>query len=420
MKNFIIDSNVIMYDPNCIYEFEDNKVIILFEVLEELDKFVGYRGDDGSNVRSAIRTLDELRNHGHLNKGVKLENGGVVVVMLGHEHPSIPNKSSKPSKDNRLLSTAKTLKEHSDNPTIIVTKNVGLRVRADAHDIEAVDYEKDKSLYDYTGWSVLEITHEQHTRLVDEGVFYTDPPPPSANEYFRFICEGENVKLLGRHTEDGQIVRIDNKSAMKIKERNIEQAFALNALMNEDITIVTLQAKAGAGKTLLAIAAALQKTKDKKYKKIVIARPVISVGRDIGHLPGEMEEKMAPWMKPIMDNIEIIASNGRWNEDDLSKYLEISPLTYIRGRSFSNSYIIIDESQNLTPLEIKTITTRVGEGSKIVFTGDVSQIDIPTLDESSSGFTHLINKFREESLHAHVQLSKSERSITADKAAELL
>ena len=390
-------------------------------VLEELDKFVSYRGDDGNNVRTAIRTLDELRNQGHLNKGVKLENGGIVMVMIGHEHPSIPLKNTKVSKDNRLLSTAKTFLEHSENPTIIVTKNVGLRVRADAHDIMAVDYEKDKSLYDYTGWSLLNINIEQHDRLIDEGVFYiNDPDSIGANEFFRFTCEGKNVNVLGRHTEDGQIVRLDKKTAMKIKERNIEQAFALNALLNDDITVVTLQAKAGAGKTLLAVAAALQKVKDKKYKKIVIARPVISVGKDIGHLPGEMEEKMAPWMKPIMDNIEIIASNGGYTETDLAKYLEISPLAYIRGRSFSNAFIIIDEAQNLTPLEIKTIATRVGEGSKIVFTGDVSQIDIPTLDESSSGFTHLINKFKEESLHAHIQLSKSERSVTADKAAELL
>ncbi len=416
MKNFILDSNVIMHDPDCIYEFDDNNVIILFEVLEELDKFKGLHGDDGSNVRKAIRTLDKLRSKGHLNKGVKLKNKSIIKVINSLEHPSI---KSREDKDNKLLSTAKTLKEHTDNPTIIVTKNVNLRVKADAHEVDAVDYEKDKVEYSYTGWEVLDITSVQMDELINDGVFYVEPPPLVCNQYFRFTCEGENVEVLGKHTKDGQIIRIENQTMMKIASRNIEQSFAINALMDDNITTVTLQAKAGAGKTLLAISAALQKVKDKKYKKIIIARPIISVDDGIGYLPGEIEDKMEPWMKPIMDNIGIIASSG-FRESDLSKYLEISPISYIRGRSLCNAYIIIDEAQNLTPLEIKTIATRVGEDSKIVFTGDVSQIDKPTLDKSSSGFTYLINRFKNQVIHAHIQLSKSERSKTAEIAAELL
>jgi PhoH-like ATPase len=418
MKNFILDSNVIIHDPDCIFEFDDNKVIILFEVLEDLDRYKSSPHDVGNNVRKAIRTLDDLRAKGHLNKGVKLESGGMVAVMSGKEHHAIKDKHNT---DGILLSTALTLGEHNDNPVVLVTKNVNLRVKADAFEVQAVDYEKDKGLYDYTGHDIADITVEQRESLEENGYFYIDPPPPTKNEYFRFVCEGENVPILGRHTTDGLIERIDSKiTAMRVEPRNTEQCYAMDALMNDDIKFVTLQAKAGAGKTLLAICAALQKVKDKKYKKILIARPVISVGRDIGALPGDIDEKMAPWMKPIMDNIGVIANGGGQREADLTKYLEISPITYIRGRSLSNAFIIIDEAQNLTPREIKTIATRVGEGSKIVFTGDVSQIDLPTLDASSSGFTYMINKFNDQELHAHVQLSKSERSEAAEMAADLL
>jgi PhoH-like ATPase len=413
-KNYVLDTNVLIHDPKSIFEFGDNRVILTFSTLEELDKIKCAPGDIGSNARKVIRALDELRATGQLSSGVPLDNGGCLAVVP----PVVSFEVSCKSVDDAILSTAKNLAN-----SILVTKDINLRVKADVLGVIAVDYEKDKADVTYTGHRVAILSQEQVNDMVKGGACELNEDMVTENEYFMFTTEdGTHLPFIGKSSR-GAVVKIGSSPiAAGIKAKNFEQTLALDALLDRSINMVTLRAKAGSGKTLLAMAAALQRTYvDKEYKKVIVARPIVPVGDSLGFLPGTLDEKLAPWMKPIEDNLGVIKSSmSKPPKVELFQDIEVTPVAYIRGRSICNTFIIIDEAQNLTPTEIKTIVTRVGVDSKIVFTGDTSQIDKPTLDKKSSGFTYLINKFIGQRVYTHVELSRSERSELAELGANLL
>lgn len=443
MNTIVLDTNVILHDPTCFKHFTSSDIIIIFQVLEELDKFKTHKGILGHNARSAIRYLDGLRSNGNLKNGVyideEIKDGKLFVIPFIDINNSPENiMLDIKSVDNKLLSTVLSLsKENKKNPIVLITKDVNLRIKADALEINSSDYDIDHAIPNYLGYSKMILNGLEIGQMLkhkDASIPMLCNDGLSNNEFLRFEDEdGNNQPFIGQY-KDQTIFRVDSKPlALGIKGLNIEQTYALNALLDDNIKLVTISGKAGSGKTILSIAVGLQKIiRENKYEKIVITRPVIPVGADIGFLPGGIEEKMAPWITPIIDNLEIVSSiNGGKNgksktNTKLQKLIEdnnlfeVAPLSYIRGRSLQNQFILVDEAQNLSPLEVKTIITRVGHGSKIVFTGDLSQIDKLTLDKYSSGFSNIIKKFKGENLYAHIELEKTERSEIAELGADLL
>jgi PhoH-like ATPase len=434
IKNYILDTNVLLHDPNSLMSFQDNNVMIPIEVIEEIDKFKRESNDLGQNARTVSRTLDELRSKGRLSEGVKLPNNGCLkVVFLGNN--GCP-QNLRENTDNRIIALALKLKqENPDIPTIIVSKDINLRIKADALRIHAEDYETDRvRLQDlYTGTFELEVPSKVLTAFRNYGeIDLSGDEPYYPNEYCTLI-DKENPKRTSLARVDAKkkkLVAISDYSkegVWGIKPKNREQHFALDALLNDEIKLVTLMGKAGTGKTLLAMAAGLKcVAQDRQYRRLVVARPTISVGKELGFLPGTLEEKLDPWMQPIHDALELLAdlnmgSDLRRTADLMrSGTIVVEALSYIRGRSIANQYMIIDEAQNLTPLEVKTIITRVGHGTKIVFTGDPYQIDNPYVDSSSNGFNYLVSRFRKETISAHIELQRGERSELAELAANLL
>lgn len=436
-KIFVLDTNVILHDHTCIYQFQDNDIVIPITVLEELDKFK--RGNDPINfqAREFVRELDEIIGDKLFNGGIKLgSDKGKLIIETGKPFSEeIKQSFLEDIPDHRILAiTMHIAQKFPTRPCILVTKDINLRMKAKSLKIHAEDYYNDKvkdiqllnksvtELENFDDNSIEKFYHENTMPVESMGLAKT----PDINEYF--IMKSSKASVLGRY--DGglkKMVRVEKKTAYGIKPRNAEQTFSLDALFNPEIKLVALTGKAGTGKTLLALAAALEQHKN--FGQILLARPIVALSnRDLGYLPGDAQEKISPYMQPLFDNLSVIKHNYNTRSTEFQKIEEllkeekliITPLAYIRGRSLSNSYFIIDEAQNLTPHEIKTIITRAGEGTKLIFTGDLQQIDSPYLDMKSNGLAYMTEKMKNHEIFAHVNLIKGERSYLAELASDLL
>ena len=435
MKNYVLDTNVLLHDPNSVLNFKDNNVLIPIEVIEEIDRFKRESTELGQNARTFSRTLDGLRSQGHLNDGVKLSTGGCLRIIFENKNGSNPNGAGSSSVDNRILAMAlATYKNDPGTPTILVTKDINLRLKADALGLEAEDYESDRVFLTdlYTGVFEQTISPEKMARFRTEGELeLSGPGRYFPNEYCTLTEEGnpKRTALTKVDPTGTKLIPIMDcrDGVWGIKPRNREQHFAFDALLDDRVKLVTLMGKAGTGKTLMAMAAGLKRTVlDREFRRLVVARPTISMGKELGFLPGTLEEKLNPWMQPIHDALELLSDLNMGHDHrrstDLmrSGTIVVEALSYIRGRSIANQFMVIDEAQNLTPLEVKTIITRVGHGTKIIFTGDPYQIDNPYVDSSSNGFNFIISKFRQHAIAAHIELQKGERSELAELAANIL
>jgi PhoH-like ATPase len=436
-KIFVLDTNVLLHDPRAIFSFEDNDVVIPIVVIEELDKFKKGVDEIGRNARQVSRILDEHRLKGKLSLGVALEGGGNLRVELNHQSPdSLPSELIATKADNRILATALNLK-NDGLPVILVTKDTNLRIKADALGMIAEDYESDTITLDelYSGEAELLVEPGAIDDFYARGELQPADPKPFPNQFVLLKnTANESQTALARYSKQkGVLVPITpaKHGVWGITAKNKQQQFALDLLLNDDIRLVTLVGKAGTGKTLLALAAGLEKTIEARtFQRLVVSRPIFPMGKDIGFLPGDVDEKLRPWMQPIRDNLDfLVGSSGgpgrvKGKKDLQSLFdlgmIEVEPLTYIRGRSMPNQYLIVDEAQNLTPHEIKTIITRAGEGTKVVLTGDPYQIDNPYIDSSSNGLTFVVDRFKEEPIAGHITLVKGERSDLAELAATLL
>jgi PhoH-like ATPase len=438
-KNFVLDTNVLLHDPRAIFHFADNDVIIPIFVLEEIDHFKKELSERGRNAREVARRLDEFRaSGGSLSDGVNLESGGRLQVALA-SRPLPEVLRSSQSQDNNILGVALEVRDRiTDSPTILVTKDVNLRIRADALGLKAEEYDAEKIDIEelYSGNGEVEVAAAAVDQFYAEGALPIDALGNNgfyANQYL-LLRDRENASHTALGRFDGPAKRVAPIKKLRegvwgIRPRNKEQHYALDLLLNDEVKLVTLVGKAGTGKTLLAIAAGLQKVVEEGiYQKLLVSRPIFPLGKDIGFLPGDIEEKLNPWMQPIYDNIELLLGfskaekkEGRSHQEliDLG-YIEIEPLTYIRGRSIPNQFMIVDEAQNLTPHEVKTIITRVGENTKIILTGDPYQIDNPYVDASNNGLTTVVERFKGEAIAGHVSLQKGERSPLAELAANVL
>ncbi len=425
-KTFVLDTNVLIHDPASLFKFDDNDIVIPFTVIEELDRHKKGRGEIAASARQALRTIDELRDGGSLSSGVAIPSGGMISVSLLSGNGRV-EPSDNGGGDNQIIRTALSItKKQSINPTVdptpvvLVSKDTAVRIKAESLGINVEDYMGDKS-----------------------SVF---------RKYGRVLANGDNtngitsVRYLHTGSSIYKLTGMDNlrpvkraKERMGISPQNTEQECALDALIDPEIEIVALTGNAGSGKTLLALAAGLHQTsqivkKTSFYEQVIVSRPVVPMGKDIGYLPGDIEEKLTPWMQPIFDNLEVILNTPKGitkdnaNMSRMKSYqylmdaglLQVEPLTYIRGRSLPKRYFVIDEAQNLRPLDIKTIVTRCGEGTKIIFTGDLDQIDTPYLDKMSNGLSYLISRFINEENFCFLNLTSSVRSRLAEQGAKLL
>lgn len=443
-KIIVLDTNVLLHDPRAIFAFPNDEVVIPAIVLEEIDSKKRLADELGRNARSVSRLLDKIKEDGKLHSGIMLDTGGIIRVELNHRNfAQIQEMFGEITNDHRIIAVALNyhkeqalLPKEEQQSVVLVSKDVLMRIKADVLGLEAKDYMSDPNIQEndrYQGFFNMQV----HPSIIDE--FYNQ----------RFLTLS-NLQLMQRFNPHEFVILKDemgttksallkvNAQATKLEPlylsndpvwgmtpRNAQQRMALELLLNDDIPLVTLTGKAGTGKTLLALAAGLMKVEDeRKYKKLLIARPVVPMGKDIGYLPGEKEEKLRPWMQPIYDNLEFLFDTKK--SGDIDKILmglgsiHVEALTYIRGRSIPGQFIIIDEAQNLTSHEIKTIVSRVGEGSKIVLVGDPEQIDHPYLDSMSNGLTNIVEKFKQEQLSGHITLEKGERSKLAQLAADLL
>ena len=422
-KTFVLDTCVMLYDANCINVFEENHIIIPFAALEELDNFKKNEDQVGRNARMIARLLDKYREQGNLAEGITLEKGGTLCISDRYVAPKSITDFNK--NDNKILGVAAAIEG-----AILVTNDINLRIKADACGIKAQAYNNKRltSKEVYSGVKEITISADDFNSFKKRGWIKTNNKDLIPNEYIILYKENTDKKVLAKYSlKQDRIIKLlpIPECIAGISPLNDEQRFAFDALLDDEISLVTLVGKAGTGKTLASIAAGLHRmTSDDRYNKMLVARPVEPMGKDIGYLPGDVNEKLAPWMKPIFDNVDFILSimdrHGSHTRTVTDEKLEIEALTYIRGRSIPNQYIIIDESQNLTPHEVKTIVTRAGEGTKIVFTGDTQQIDSPYLDEASNGLVYCLEKMKELDLSAHVTLTKGERSPLAEAASDLL
>jgi PhoH-like ATPase len=435
IKNFVLDTNVLLHDPQALFAFEDNRVVVPIYVIEEIDTFKREMNELGRSARGVSRSLDELRAQGNLAEGVDLPDGGHLRVAFSQRVLPTGMATTSHEVDSRIIAVALDVKDQSEGqPTILVSKDVNLRIRADALGLVAADYEHDRTELEelYTGVTELEVDGALIDRLYKEGSIEV-PENGSPNQFVQLIDRNKPSHTgVGRIDPTGQKVEPlprNRERVWGISARNREQAFALNLLLDDRVKLVTLVGKAGTGKTLIALAAALRKAHEEKvYQRVLVSRPIFPLGRDIGYLPGDIDEKLAPWMQPIFDNLELLMGltsedrkNGRSHEEMLHLgMLEVEPLTYIRGRSIPDQYMIVDEAQNLTVHEVKTIVSRAGEGTKIVLTGDPYQIDNPYMDANSNGLVHTVNRLRGHGIAGHVTLRKGERSELAELAANVL
>jgi PhoH-like ATPase len=439
VKNYILDTNVLLHDPNSILSFKQNFVLIPIEVIEEIDHFKRESSELGQNARAVSRMLDGFRNGGSLSEGVALSNGGRLRIIFNQTKSKLRTGqiaiAGSTSVDSRIIALALSVQRSTPKlPTILVTKDINMRLKADALGLPAEDYESDRINISelYTGVFDLTVPAAKMATFRNTGELeLAGTKTYFPNEYCTLIEEGSTKRTaLAKVDATGKklIPIIDIREGIwGIKPRNREQCFAFDALLDDKVKLVTLMGKAGTGKTLMAMAAGLKRTvHDREYRRVVVARPTVALGREIGFLPGTLEEKLGPWMQPIHDALEMLSDLNMGHEHrrsaDLmrSGAIVVEALSYIRGRSIASQFMVIDESQNLTPLEVKTIVTRVGHGTKIVFTGDPYQIDNPYVDGSSNGFNYIISKFRSQPLAAHIELQKGERSELAELAANIL
>jgi PhoH-like ATPase len=435
VKNYILDTNVLLHDPNSLLAFKGNTVLIPIEVIEEIDRFKRESSELGQNARTVSRALDALRGKGHLNDGVKLDNGGTLRIIFHDRNGETSFPFGNNTVDSRIVGLALAVhKAEPKVPAILVTKDINLRIKADTLGLPAEDYETDRVLLTdlYTGMFEWTVPAEKLSRFRVEGELDLNGHGKYfPNEYCTLLEDG-NPKRTALAKVDASGTKLlpvldCREGIWGIKPRNREQHFAFDALLDDRVKLVTLMGKAGTGKTLLAMAAGLKRTVlDREFRRLVIARPTVSMGRELGFLPGSLEEKLNPWMQPIHDALELLSdlnmgSDHRRSADLMrSGVIVVEALSYIRGRSIAHQYMVIDEAQNLTPLEVKTIITRVGMGTKIIFTGDPYQIDNPYVDSSSNGFNYIISRFRDQPISAHIELQKGERSELAELAANIL
>lgn len=436
-KRYLLDTNVLLHDPKALVAFQDNDVVIPIYVIEEIDRFKKEMTRLGENARWISRYLDGLRQRGHLSEGVDLGDGsGSLRVVFDPEDPDRAIGRADGWVDTEILKIARHIQsEEPDVPLIVVTKDVNLRIRADAMGLKAEDYETDRVSLDelYTGEDEIEVGPDAVEALREDGEIDLPEGEFHPNEYLLLRDRrSDGNTVLGRvDTLEGKIRSLVDASegVQGVRPRNKEQYFALDALLDPSIVLVTIMGKAGTGKTLLALAAGLEQVLAKSvYRHLLVSRPTFPMGKDIGYLPGTVEEKLNPWMQPIYDNLAYLlegpsqrVGGARSIVDLIDRgVLEVEPLTHIRGRSIPQQFMLVDEAQNLTPLEVKTILTRVGENTKLVLTGDPWQIDTPYIDSSTNGFNHVVNHFRDVPLAAHVTLRKGERSKLAEFAANLL
>ena len=438
-KVFVLDTSVILFDHNSLNNFHEHDVAIPITVLEEVDRFK--KGNDVINyeAREFIRILDSLSGQNMLQEWIPLNGGSkghLKVLMNEMNDLNADQVFGERKADHRILNSALRLsKEEPGKKVILVSKDINLRLKAKALNLHAEDYStgKIKDIDDlYNGKTVLDdVNAKAIEKLYRQGFCpYKEitKEKPYANQYFILKAKGENMSALGYfNPETEQIERIQKQNAYGISPKNAEQAFALHAILDPNILLVSIQGVAGTGKTLIALAAAMEQKA--KFRQIYMARPIVPLSnKDIGYLPGDIKSKINPYMEPLWDNLKFIQSQFHENEKEVKKIndmiesekLHITPLAYIRGRSLSNIIFIIDEAQNLTPHEVKTIITRAGENTKIIFTGDIFQIDTPYLDSHSNGLSTLIDKMKNNKLYAHITLEKGERSELANLASELL
>jgi PhoH-like ATPase len=436
LKYFVLDTSVLLHNPNALFSFADNEVVIPFDVLEELDKFKKDTNDVGRSARMVIRHLDQLRERGHLAQGVKWNgHGGCIRVAM--EHSPVSGLSETVT-DNRIISVAYKLKE-SGKQVIFVSKDINARIKSDALGINTADFESQKVDYEtlYSGYreikvegSVIDRLYTEKRLSISDSTLAKLDPPLFPNEFVLLKnAADENQTGLARFVADLQAVlpltRV-KKACFGVLPRNVQQTMALDLLLDDDVQMVTLMGTAGTGKTLLALAAGMAKCfNEQRYERLLVARPIMPLGRDLGYLPGSKDEKLSAWMQPIFDNLEFLLTDRRVHsaestniEAKLKSLIDsgkvvLEALTYIRGRSIPHQFMIVDEAQNLTPHEIKTIASRVGEGTKIVLTGDAEQIDNPYLDANSNGLSFTIEKLKVSNLIGHVTLARPERSSLA-------
>jgi len=433
-KIFVLDTNVILHDATCIHHFEDNEVVIPISVLEELDQFKRGNEQIHFNARDFLRSLDDLST-GSDDSELKEGDGKIRVVVNHNWHPDVEASFQDDCPDHRIINCAYKL--HIDNPDreiILVTKDTNMRLKSRSLGLSAEDYSRD-SIEDvrqvYTGSRLIEDVDSKEIDVlyasygIDGGEIKC-VIDPMANENF-ILRNGQKSILATFDPFDNKVVRVDKPTAYGIKPRNAEQSFALHMLMDNRIQLVSLSGKAGTGKTLLALAAALELRSE--YRQIFLARPIVPLSnRDLGFLPGDIQSKLDPYMQPLFDNLSVIRHQFKSNDKrsiKINELLEqnkllITPLAYIRGRSLQKAFFIVDEAQNLTPHEVKTVITRAGEGTKVIFTGDIHQIDHPYLDKRSNGLTYLISRMKGQDVFAHITLEKGERSELAELASNLL
>lgn len=432
-KNYVLDTNVLLHDPGALYAFEDNHVVVPIYVIEEIDTFKKDLSELGRNARYVARQLDGLREQGGLSQPVSLPSGGTVQVALG-SRPVLGRRDMK-DMDLHILELALEVRNRDLNTrTILVTKDVNMRIRGDALGLATVDYEPEDISIDelYPGSREIEVTGDAIDRFYQDGCMGV-ADELLANEYVLVRNrEQRGQSALGRFdAKRGQVVglRQVRDGVWGIRPRNKEQHYALDLLLDDDIRLVTLVGKAGTGKTLLALASGLHLTSEEsRFHKLLVSRPIFPLGRDIGFLPGDVEQKLNPWMQPIYDNLELLLGLSQDDKNQGRSYkelldlglIEIEPLTYIRGRSLPNAYMIVDEAQNLTPHEVKTIITRAGDRTKIILTGDPYQIDNPYVDSSNNGLTTVAERFKDHAIAGHVTLTKGERSELAELATHIL
>ena len=439
-KNYVLDTSVYLTDADSLYNFGNNDVFIPLKVLEEIDKHKKRQDSVGINARKTIRALDEMRAKGNLQKGVRLDKGKGIVKVISYEvlkDVIFPPDLDMSIPDHMIIATAMAIREESTRKTVVVSRDINMRVICDSIGLLAEDYTTEKVVTCsdelYSGLAVHLVDDQVIDRFYDGDDIYIEEEDTKQewhpNQYILMVSNANEKKTcIARFYSHFQPLRKIIHSTIpdwKISSRNKEQAFGIDLLMDPDVKVVSLVGRAGSGKTLCAIAAGLQQTiglRENHYDRMIVSRPVQPLGKDIGFLPGTMEEKMLPWLMPIQDNLQFLVGGDK---KTLQMYMEkgkieIEALTYIRGRSIANAFIIIDEAQNLTAHEIKTIMTRVGEGTKIVLTGDIEQIDNVYVNETSNGLAHAVEKFKFYPLAGHVTFTKGERSEVATLASKVL
>jgi len=435
-KIFILDTNVILYDPQAIFKFPKSTIIIPIIAIEEIDTFKKEQNENGRHSRQFSRYIDTLRKKGNLSEGVKIKNGSTLRIDLNGKTQGTPleNLLHFNTADSRILSTAyHETKNHPEAVITLITKDINLRIKADIFNVKAKDYEADKVKFEemYSGLIEIECEADLIESLSSrKEVSIKELSSLHPNQYV--LLKNGDFKAVGRFDakKESLVPLLSNNGVFGIRSKNLEQSIAFDLLLNDDIKLISLVGKAGSGKTLLAVAAGLYKSFELNiYNKLLVSRPIIPLGKDLGFLPGTIEQKLDPWTKPIMDNLDFILSGGRRNaqnntyaaKDLLDKgRIVVEPITYIRGRSIPDQFMIVDEAQNLSPHEIKTILTRAGEGTKIVLTGDCEQIDNPYLDASSNGLSYTVERMKDQEIAGHVTLIKGERSELAELASNIL